>query len=203
MGNLRLFHFFLLLIESAHPTLSCRRQWAGRSPSDRNRRTKAPSVAKSWYVNHRLDLLVKCKGQRKLTIRFHSIGSNQLLGTIPTELGNCKSLTQVELANNKFENRIPTQLGALSRLERLDLQNNMFFGNVPTELTTLSKLTVLYLGNNALIGNFDPLFCDRPETFPSWTVLETDCVNTLVTCSCCTSCCNGLGVCCAPGSKSC
>ena len=132
-----------------------------------------------------------------------TLDSNKLAGTIPKELGSCTSLHQLELANNRFESRIPSQLGNLRKLKNLDLRNNQLIGSVPTELGNLPELSGLYLSGNSMMGDFDAVLCDRSSSFPPWNVLETDCMNQLLTCSCCTSCCKGARKCCLQGSKSC
>ena len=132
-----------------------------------------------------------------------TLDSNELTGTIPTKIGKCTSLHQLELGNNAFYSRIPSQLGTLRNLKNLDLRNNELVGSVPTELRNLPELSGLYLSGNALMGDFDAVFCDRPSSFPPWNVLEADCRNQLVTCTCCTSCCKGAGKCCLQGSESC
>lgn len=133
----------------------------------------------------------------------HPAASNDLTGTIPTELGSCRSLVQLELANNNFENRIPSEIGSMAVLKRVDIRDNLLEGALPTELGSLSRLETMYLSGNALIGDMDPVVCDRPNSFPSWKFLEADCADVLVTCSCCTSCCNGADACCTPGTSAC
>jgi Leucine-rich repeat (LRR) protein len=131
----------------------------------------------------------------RLSFRLPRIASNQLVGNIPTEIGLCSSLRELELANNKLESSIPSQLGSALSLERVDLRDNLLLGLLPTELSNLPALDVLYLSSNAFMGNIDSAVCNRPSSVPSWSVLEADCLGDLLTCSCCTSCCNSGGEC--------
>ena len=94
---------------------------------------------------------------------------NQLTGSIPAELGDLSSLTQLSLNNNRqyvretraFEGgltgSIPPELGNLSSLTVLWLGGNQLTGPIPTELGNLSSLTGLgasrYLGGNQLTGS--------------------------------------------------
>jgi Leucine-rich repeat (LRR) protein len=78
--------------------------------------------------------------------------SNELTGTIPTELGNLSNLTRLSLSSNKLTGTIPTELGNLSNLTRLSLSSNQLTGTIPTELGNLSNLTRLSLSSNQLTG---------------------------------------------------
>ena len=62
------------------------------------------------------------------------LGSNQLSGPIPAELGNLKSLEVLTLFENQLSGRIPAELGNLPRLTVLGLFDNQLTGCVPAEL---------------------------------------------------------------------
>ena len=55
---------------------------------------------------------------------------NQLSGTIPEELGNLKSIIDIDLSINRLNGIVPISLGNLSKLEWLSLYNNQFSGLV-------------------------------------------------------------------------
>ncbi len=78
---------------------------------------------------------------------------NQLIGSIPPELGNLSSLETLYLSDNQLTGSIPPELGNLSSLETLYLSDNQLTGSIPPELGNLSSLETLYLGgNNGLTG---------------------------------------------------
>lgn len=136
-------------------------------------------------------------------LQILDLSNNALGGSIPTTIKTCTSLIQLNLSHNKLDGRLPTELGALGSADLIDLRNNLLDASLPTQLRNLPELTKLYLSSNSFVGDVDSILCDRPQNFLAWTTLEADCLTDFVTCSCCTSCCNGQGGCCTPGSNEC
>ena len=85
-------------------------------------------------------------------VTFIDLYSNNLTGTIPTELEDLTELTGLRLPDNNLSGAIPTELGALTKLRRLDLHINGLSGSIPTELGALTELTGLRLYDNDLSG---------------------------------------------------
>ena len=77
---------------------------------------------------------------------------NQISGTIPIEIGNCTSLTYLSLANNLLSGSIPTELGNLLDIEILSLSNNQLTGTIPAEIGNLLDIELLSLSNNQITG---------------------------------------------------
>jgi Leucine-rich repeat (LRR) protein len=86
-----------------------------------------------------------------------ALGSNQLTGTIPSELARCESMGNLILSSNSFSGPIPSELGLLVNNRQLDLQYNNLRSAIPTELAALTVLQLLFLANNQLSGEV-PLF---------------------------------------------
>mmetsp|Transcript_9202 Transcript_9202/g.26287 ORF Transcript_9202/g.26287 Transcript_9202/m.26287 type:complete len:658 (-) Transcript_9202:185-2158(-) len=80
---------------------------------------------------------------------------NDLIGTIPTEMGLLTDLILWGMERGGLTGRIPSQIGELPNLIFLDLDFNSLTGALPIELFTLSGMTQLDLNNNALTGNVD------------------------------------------------
>ena len=78
---------------------------------------------------------------------------NQLTGGIPTELGNLGNLQGLVLSDNQLTGSIPSSLGNLSNLEFLHICTNQLTGGIPTELGNLSNLGSLWLDENQLTGS--------------------------------------------------
>ncbi len=82
-----------------------------------------------------------------------TLNSNQLTGSIPTELGNLSNLDDLLLSFNQLTGSIPTELENLSNLIRLLLHSNQLTGSIPTGLGNLSNLEDLWLYSNQLTGS--------------------------------------------------
>ena len=85
-----------------------------------------------------------------LDLRLHR---NSLTGVIPAEIENLSTLQYLNLAVNEFSDSIPSQIGNLTNLEYLYLYQNSFIGNIPPEIGDLTQLRVLLLGANQLTGS--------------------------------------------------
>ncbi|XVF78890.1 hypothetical protein PTKIN_Ptkin14bG0174000 [Pterospermum kingtungense] len=112
---------------------------------------------------------------------YFSISKNKLVGKIPSSIcylvsmeildlsrisggipeclnpGVMKSLSVLDLSNNKFHGNIPSIFPEGNLLVTLDLNNNNFGGPLPKSLVNSHDLEVLNLGNNKI-----------NDTFPHW-----------------------------------
>jgi len=66
-----------------------------------------------------------------------NLASNNLVGTIPSELGNFVNLTSLDLSSNTLTGSIPTELGNLTTLTSLDLSTNFLEGPLPQWLSDM------------------------------------------------------------------
>lgn len=85
--------------------------------------------------------------------------SNNLSGTLPTEIGNLTSLTTLIIyGHTGVTGQIPSSIGNLVNLVQLNLFANRLSGPIPSGLSNLTKLTQVYLnGNKFLTGSIPPL----------------------------------------------
>ncbi|NER18076.1 immunoglobulin domain-containing protein [Spongiivirga citrea] len=65
-----------------------------------------------------------------------NLPNNNLVGTLPIELGNLKDLNTLDLSNNSITGAIPGALGGAEDLNYLYLQNNDLSGDIPIALFT-------------------------------------------------------------------
>jgi hypothetical protein len=81
-----------------------------------------------------------------------NLGVNQLHGTIPDRIGNLWRLVGLELGFNHFDGAIPETLDHLQRLEYLGLFNAGLTGEIPYSIDGMINLRILDLGQNNLTG---------------------------------------------------
>ncbi|CAI0476330.1 unnamed protein product [Linum tenue] len=87
---------------------------------------------------------------------------NNLIGTIPKELGNLKQLKRLDLGANQLMGPIPPELATISGIMKLNLQSNGLTGTLATGFGNLRYLQELILDRNRLQGTF-PASNDLPS----------------------------------------
>ena len=73
-------------------------------------------------------------------------------GTIPSTLGNLKSLTDLDLNFNNITGSIPENLYNAKTLEQLDLNDNALTGTVSSKIGDLKNLFFWQIGNDSPWG---------------------------------------------------
>ncbi|KAF3656369.1 putative acid phosphatase 1-like [Capsicum annuum] len=71
-----------------------------------------------------------------------------MVGSLPTEIGNLKATTLIDLSMNQFSSRIPREIGGLQNLENLSLRHSKLQGAIPDSMSTMVGLEFLYLSHN-------------------------------------------------------
>ena len=66
--------------------------------------------------------------------------NNDLIGTIPTELGLLTSLIGLYLGRNDLNGTVPSELGLIQNLTTMVLLGNQLTGNLPTTFGNLKNL---------------------------------------------------------------
>ncbi|XP_077217378.1 receptor kinase-like protein Xa21 [Tasmannia lanceolata] len=82
-----------------------------------------------------------------------SLGQNQIVGSIPSQIGNLFNLQRLGLGYNYITGTIPHSIGELCRLLQLYLSINMLSGQIPSSIANLTQLIVLSLEQNNLQGS--------------------------------------------------
>ena len=83
---------------------------------------------------------------------------NNLVGTMPPEIGELSNLITLLLSDNQLTGNIPAELGNLSNLQYLYLNDNQLTGNIPSELQDAGNLQIIYLQDNQLTGSIPAEF---------------------------------------------
>ncbi|MCP5107555.1 MAG: hypothetical protein GY950_29475 [bacterium] len=81
-----------------------------------------------------------------------AVDQNQLTGSIPPGLGNLSEMQYLSISYNELTGSIPPELGNLSVLMYIRAQYNQLTGSIPPELGNLDNLKHLFLHNNQLSG---------------------------------------------------
>ena len=88
-----------------------------------------------------------------------NLSATGLIGELPREIGNLKSLLSLDLSWNNLTGSIQV-LDELSSLSEFNISFNSFEGPVPQQLTTLPNSSLSFLGN--------PGLCDSNFTVSSY-----------------------------------
>lgn len=82
-----------------------------------------------------------------------TLGTNNMSGTLPSELGMMTAATLLNTQGNHFTGTIPSQLGLITDMTlALALHHNSLNGSIPSELGQLTLLQELRLDGNELSG---------------------------------------------------
>jgi Leucine-rich repeat (LRR) protein len=81
------------------------------------------------------------------------LDDNNLIGTIPSSIGNLVKLTSIDLGFNQLSGSIPSSIGNLVNLQYLYLHFNQLIGSIPSSIGNLVNLRELWLYVNQLIGS--------------------------------------------------
>jgi hypothetical protein len=87
------------------------------------------------------------------SLQYLFLSSNHLIGSIPSTIGQLSSLQALVLSYNQLTGVIPSTLGQLSSLYYLYLPYNNLIGTIPDTIGQLTSLNYLDLNNNHLTGN--------------------------------------------------
>ena len=80
------------------------------------------------------------------------LSSNNLIGSLPAELGYLDALVHICLNTNMITGSLPSTFGRVTSLQQLDLGFNLMNGTLPTEIFELKDLQILGMDNNKITG---------------------------------------------------
>jgi Leucine-rich repeat (LRR) protein len=114
-----------------------------------------------------------------------------MVGTIPTEIGNLKTLESISFSGCKFYGQIPSEIGLLTGMQDIWLYNNGLTGTIPTQLGNLANLQNFQTEGNDLKGSMPSEICINGGLYNgNLQFLATDCTGAggNVECKCCDCC---------------
>lgn len=81
------------------------------------------------------------------------LSGNNLVGTIPTSIGDLTRMTLLRLQVNQLSGPLPSSIGNLTLLTSLAVNDNQLNGAIPSSIGNLTGLTILYLYTNRFTGS--------------------------------------------------
>ena len=89
--------------------------------------------------------------------------NSQLSGGIPSSINNLKKLTALGLSLNQLSGTIPAFLFSLDQLELINLSYNQFTGSIPAQINNMPQMQYLLLQGNELTGTIPPQISNIPN----------------------------------------
>mmetsp|Transcript_24679 Transcript_24679/g.66523 ORF Transcript_24679/g.66523 Transcript_24679/m.66523 type:complete len:235 (-) Transcript_24679:120-824(-) len=80
------------------------------------------------------------------------LAGNDITGTVPSEIGHMCLISNLEVSSNKISGAIPSQLGVLTETTMLKVQKTYLEGQMPTQLGELARLTQYFASEGKLTG---------------------------------------------------
>jgi len=102
------------------------------------------------------------------TLKVLHLNSNQISGSIPNEVGNLTDLRNINFDFNQFSGNIPVELGSLTNLTDLSFWDNQLSGTIPVELGNLTNLEIFSLEYNQLTGTIPAEFANLTAMRSFW-----------------------------------
>ncbi|MGV6832001.1 MAG: FG-GAP-like repeat-containing protein [bacterium] len=85
-------------------------------------------------------------------VRRLDLNTNNLIGTLPSDIGSIEFLDFLDLRSNFISGTLPESLGDLQNITWIDFRFNQFSGTIPESITTIPGLFVFVVSNNNLSG---------------------------------------------------
>ena len=102
------------------------------------------------------------------TLTALSLPSENLVGTVPREIGMLTYLTSLDMSGNSLSGALPTEIGFLTDLKEIDVSHDLdtsfraastsLQGSIPSEIGLLTSLLTLDLSGNSLSGSIPSEF---------------------------------------------
>ncbi len=114
--------------------------------------TDGPNWTNTWDLNGPIGSWYGLTFNTSGYVSKINLGVNNLIGSLPNEIGNFTFLEELNLNGNQISGNIPEEIGNLVSLNKIDLSNNQLTGEIPPQIGNLNNLLDLNLGSNTLSG---------------------------------------------------
>ena len=88
---------------------------------------------------------------------------NNLVGTIPSEIGNLSEIYWLDFWANELTGIIPPELGNCLKMKVISLEANSLTGTIPLTFANWTEMESLWLNNNNLFGDITNIFASYPN----------------------------------------
>ncbi len=112
--------------------------------------TDGPNWTNTWDLNTDMSTWYGISLDDSGNVLAINLINNNLIGTVPAEIGNLPALFFLQITDNQLSGTIPTEIGNLTNLESLNLSGNLLSGPLPPELFSITKLEALLIAGNQL-----------------------------------------------------
>lgn len=100
---------------------------------------------------------------RLSNLQYLNLDLNDLTGSVPSKLGRLINLKELLLGKNNLDGTIPSEIGHCTLLENIHFTDNQFKGTIPKELFNCTQLEVLDLDINDLTGTIPTEIKQTPK----------------------------------------
>ncbi|KAF8033763.1 hypothetical protein BT93_C0122 [Corymbia citriodora subsp. variegata] len=92
------------------------------------------------------------------SLKSLNLSSNQISGSLSSNIGNFGSLEVIDVSGNNFSGEIPAAIGSLQTLQVLKLDGNGFQLSIPPSIQNCQSLVLIDLSSNQLNGSLPDNF---------------------------------------------
>jgi len=110
----------------------------------------------NWLTSNPLDTWFGLDTDVNGNVNLISISNNNLVGELPSEIGDFPELKILRFMDNDISGQIPSTIGNLLSIEELRFDNNDLVGPIPPQIGNLTNLVTLEISDTQVSGPIPP-----------------------------------------------